>query len=339
MTKMRSLFVLVMAVVVAGCQPGFEEVNVYSGRHYRSDEELFRKFTEETGIKVNLIKADTDQLINRMILEGESTRADLFVTADASRLSRAVEHGILQRINDQSLINQVPAGLRDPDGYWLGLTKRARVIVYNVNTVSPDELSTYEDLTTEKWHSRILVRSSQSHYNQSLLASLLASNGADAALQWAEGIVRNMAQQPRGNDRDQVKAIAAGIGDIALINTYYLGLLMRSANAEERNVASQVRLFFPNQENRGAHINVSGMGIAANARNTENALALIRFLLQKDSQEFLAGENFEYPVIAEAELPQLLNDWGPFKADTLSITSLGTYIEEAMLIFNKAGWQ
>jgi iron(III) transport system substrate-binding protein len=336
---MWKIFALLTILIAIGCQSSPEEINVYSGRHYRSDEELFRKFTGETGIRVNLIKAETDQLINRMILEGENTQADLFVTADASRLFRAVEQGMLQRITDLSLIETVPAGMRDPDGYWLGLTMRARVIVYNHSRVLPNELNTYEDLVADKWLGRILVRSSQSHYNQSLLASLVAANGSEESLLWAEGIVKNMAQPPRGNDRDQVKAIAAGVGDVALINTYYLGLLSRSGNAEERNVASQISLFFPNQDNRGTHINVSGMGIAANARNKENALKLVRFLLAKESQEYIANENFEYPVNVDAELPQLLKAWGDFKADTLSITSLGTYVDEAMLIFNKAGWQ
>ncbi len=339
MSLRLNLIVMLFIIMVTSCHTQRDEVNVYSGRHYKSDEELFRRFTEETGIKINLIKADSDQLINRILLEGEQTQADLFITADASRLSRAVDHGILYPINDQALLHMVPKNLREPNGHWLGLTKRARIIVYHKERINPQELSTYEDLADDKWKGRILVRSSQSHYNQSLLASIIAANGHQSASDWAEKIVDNMAQPPRGNDRDQVKAIVAGTGDLAIINSYYLGLLMRSTNAEERRVASEVGLFFPNQEDRGTHINVSGMGIVASSKNKNNAIKLIRYLLQKDAQEYLANENFEYPVLPQAELPMLLQNWGAFKADSLNIGKLGDYLEDAMLIFNKAGWQ
>ncbi len=331
--------VFILIIVLASCKQATQEVNVYSGRHYRSDELLFQKFTEQTGIRVNLIKADSDQLINRILLEGENTRADLYITADVGRLARAVSQGILQTIPDPSMLSLVPENLREPKGRWIGLTKRARVIAYHLDRVQPNELSTYEALADDKWRGRILVRSSQSHYNQTLMASILAANGTEEATAWSEAVVNNMAQPPRGNDRDQVKAMAAGVGDLALINTYYLGLLLRSSNSEERQVAAELGLFFPNQQGRGAHVNLSGMGITRYAKNKENALELIRFLLSNESQTFLANENFEYPVLAEADWPDLLQQWGEFKSDTVNVARLGELIPEAMLVFNKTGWQ
>ncbi len=335
---LRVFLLLMIASVLVSCAGEVEEVNVYSGRHYRSDEDLFRRFTEETGIRVNLIKADSDQLIQRISLEGDRSPADIFITADAGRIAQAVNQGLLQRISTPFLTAAVPQNLRDPDGYWYGLTKRARVVVYHRDRVDPGELSTYEDLTLPQWEGRILVRSSQSHYNQTLLASIIAANGNEEASLWAQGLVKNMARTPQGNDRDQVKAVAAGHGDLAIVNTYYMGLLLRSANAEERQVARQMGIFFPNQNDRGAHINVSAVGVTSSSKNRENAIRLIEFLLDVEAQELLSAENFEYPVNPEAQWPDLLTGWGNFSEDTVNLTTLGNYLPAAMRIFNQAGW-
>lgn len=334
----KTLLLLASAVILISCSQSVDEIKVYSGRHYRSDEDLFRKFTEKTGIKVNLIKADSDQLINRLALEGENSPADLFITADAGRIGQAVEQGLLQPVKTKFIEQNVPKNLRDPDDYWVGLTKRARVIVYHLDRVDPAELTTFEDLILPKWKGKVLVRSSQSHYNQTLMASMVAAGGYEQTLEWAKGLVNNMAQPPKGNDRDQVKAVAAGVGDLAIVNTYYMGLLLRSANEEERQVAGQMGIFFPNQDDRGAHINVSAIGLTASSKNKENAILLMEFLLEKESQEMLAGENFEYPVNPDAKWPDLLVEWGEFKEDTVNLTSLGNYLPEAMKIFNEAGW-
>lgn len=322
-----------------GCTSHTEQVNVYSGRHYQADEEIFRNFTEETGIRVNLIKADTDQLINRMELEGSSSPADLLITADAGRLVLATEKGLLQPITSEVVSIVVPSWLRDPDNYWTGLTKRARVIVYNKDRVAPVDLSTYEDLTAPKWKGRVLVRSSQNHYNQTLMASMVAAIGADAAETWARGLVNNMARRPQGNDRDQIKASASGLGDIAIVNTYYMGLLLHSTNAEEREVARQHGIFFPNQNDRGTHVNISGIGIAATSQNKEQAAKLIEYLLSRPVQRQLSEQNYEYPVSTETEWPELLESWGRFKEDTTSLTHIFSSLQEAMFIFNRAGWE
>jgi iron(III) transport system substrate-binding protein len=337
--KFKYLLFILLLAGFASCRSDSEEVNVYSGRHYRSDEDLFKKFTAQTGIRVNLVKADTDQLINRLKLEGSNSRADLLITADAGRMIAAMDEGLLQAVASEKIAAKVPAYLRDPQGHWFGLTKRARVIVYHLHRVDPAELTTYEDLTSPQWKGRVLVRSSQSHYNQTLMASIIAANGSEKAAQWAEGLVANMAQPPRGNDRDQVKSLAAGTGDVAIINTYYMGLLLNSPNAEERAVARQAGIFFPNQQGRGAHVNISGIGLTAAAGNKENAEKLIEFLLSYESQLTLSEENHEYPVNPEVPWPALLEEWGRFEEDTVSLSRLGQHLQEAMLIFNRAGWE
>lgn len=337
--KFQILLLVIFLAGLASCHSDHDEVNVYSGRHYRSDENLFKKFTDQTGIRVNLVKADTDQLINRLKLEGKNSPADLLITADAGRMIAAMEEGLLQPVNSEKILNIVPAYLRDPSGYWFALTKRARVIVYQKDRVNASELDSYEDLILPQWKGRVLVRSSQSHYNQTLMASIIAANGPEKAALWAEGLVANMAQPPRGNDRDQVKSIAAGTGDIAIVNTYYMGLLLNSPNAEERAVAQQAGIFFPNQAGRGAHVNISGMGITAASGNKENAEKLMEFLLSYDAQLTLSEENHEYPVNPEVPWPALLEEWGHFKEDTVPLSRLGQHLQEAMLIFNRAGWE
>jgi iron(III) transport system substrate-binding protein len=337
--KIKYIALIFLLIGLTGCQSESEEVNVYSGRHYRTDEDLFNKFTDQTGIRVNLVKADTDQLINRLKLEGANTRADLLITADAGRMMAAMNDELLQAVTSEKILDKIPAYLRDPDALWVGFTRRARVIVYHRDRVDPEELTTYEDLTLPQWKGRVLVRSSQNHYNQTLMASIIAANGLEKSAQWAEGLVANMAQPPRGNDRDQVKSIAAGTGDIAIVNTYYMGLLLNSPNAEERAVAQQMGIFFPNQDDRGTHINISGIGITAASQNKKNAEKLIEFMLSYDSQLTLASETHEYPVNPEVPWPALLQEWGPFKEDTVPLSQLGQHLQEAMLIFNRAGWE
>jgi iron(III) transport system substrate-binding protein len=329
---------IVLTSILSSCTQPVEEINVYSARHYRSDEVLFKSFTARTGIRVNLIKGNSDQLINRLAMEGADSPADIFITADAGRIGLAVEQGVLQPVSFEGNRALVPEHLRDVDGHWVGLTQRARVIVYHPDRVNPEELTTYEQLTDAKWKGRILSRSSQSNYNQTLLASIIAANGYDAALEWAQGIVENFARPPQGNDRDQVKAVAAGVGDLAIVNTYYMGLLLRSSNSEEQKVAEQMKIFFPNQNDRGSHINVSAMGVTASSKNKENAIKLIDYLLEKSSQEYLASENFEHPIRTDAEWPGLLKEWGEFKGDKQNLTGMSSHIPDAMRIFDIAGW-
>ena len=316
-----------------------EEVNIYSHRHYDSDRVLFERFTQLTGTKVNVVKASADQLIKRLEIEGDQSPADLLITVDAGRLCRAEDKGLLQPVKSETLEAQVPEHLRDPEGHWYGLTIRARVIVYAKDRVKPDQLSTYEALAEPPWKGKVLVRSAQNIYNQSLMASMIIAHGGDGAQAWAEGLVRNFARTPKGNDRDQVKAIAGGVGDVAIVNTYYIGKLLGSDDEAERSAGSAVEIFFPNQKDRGAHINISGAGVTRSSKNVANAVALLEFLTGPDAQQALAKANSEYPINPQVEEPPLLKSWGAFKADTIHLSLLGKHNSEAVKIFANSGWR
>ncbi|MEC7854935.1 MAG: Fe(3+) ABC transporter substrate-binding protein [Candidatus Neomarinimicrobiota bacterium] len=315
------------------------QINIYSHRHYDSDKILFKKFTDQTGIKINVIKGSADQLIERLISEGGNSPADILFTVDAGRLHRAKVAGILQPIESKILSENIPPSMRDEDDYWFGLTVRARVLVYSKERVTPDQLSTYEDLANRKWRGKIAVRSSSNIYNQSLMASIIASNGSRKALSWAKSIRKNMARAPRGSDRDQARAVAAGLADVAIMNTYYLGILANSPDAKDREVFNKVSVFFPNQNDRGTHINISGAGITKSSKNKKDAIKFLEFLSGSDSQKTFGSVNYEYPIKIEANQSELLNSWGPFKYDKLNLSVLGANNAEAVKLFDKAGWE
>jgi iron(III) transport system substrate-binding protein len=314
-------------------------VNIYTARHYEADDEVYKKFTEETGIQVNVVKGEAEELIERLKREGESTEADLFITVDGGVLANAKGNGILQPVTSELIEANVPENLRDADNNWIGMATRARVIAYAKDRVTPDQLSTYEDLATEKWKGKVLARSSSSLYNQSLLASFIELNGEEQAEQFAAGIVKNFARQPDGGDRDQAKAIAAGTGDVAIMNTYYVGLLMNSEDAEEVKVGESIGVFFPNQETNGAHINISGIALTKHAKHPNNATKLIEYMTSVEAQEFLSANNYEFPVNPQAAKPELLQSWGEFKAQELNFDTLGEHNQKAIEIFNKTGWK
>lgn len=315
------------------------EVNVYSHRHYEADRELFRRFTEQTGIEVNVVTASADELITRLENEGEASPADVLITVDAGRLHRAKVRDLLQPVTSETLEAAVPEHLRDRDGTWWGLTRRARIVVYAPDRVDPDELSDYLDLADENWEGRLLIRSSGNVYNQSLLASILAHHGADAATEWAEGVVRNMARPPSGGDTDQVKAVAAGVGDVAVVNSYYVARLADSEAPDDRRVADAVAVHFPDEEGPGTHVNVSGAGVTRHAANREEAIALLEFLVGEEAQALFASANHEYPVRPGVAWSPVLESWGRFRADTLDLTVLGERNEAAVRIFDRAGWR
>lgn len=314
-------------------------VNVYSHRHYDTDEELFRRFTEQTGIDVNVITASADELITRLENEGAGSPADVLITVDAGRLHRAKSRDLLQPISSEILEANVPAHLRDRDNQWWGLTQRARIIAYHRDRVDPAELSTYEALAEPEWENRVLIRSSSNVYNQSLLASLIAHLGEDGAASWAQGVVGNMAREPSGGDTDQVTAVAAGGGDVAVSNTYYIARLAESSDPEERRLAEQIGVFFPNQDDQGTHVNVSGAGVTRHSPNTSNAIRLLEFLSDDEAQGLFAQASQEYPVKLGVEWSETLQSWGEFKADTLDLTVLGELNDEAVRIFDRAGWR
>jgi len=344
---MKKIVALVaFAIAFVACKPEAkkeekkqEEVNVYTHRHYKADQELFAQFEKETGIKVNVVNAKADELIQKMTVEGEQSPADVLITVDAGRLVRAKDKGLLQSATSEFLNTTIPSHLKDADNQWFGLTKRARLIVYNPEKVKPEDLSTYEALTDDKWKEKILIRSSSNIYNQSLLASIIANDGEEEATKWAEGIVANMARSPKGNDRDQVKALVAGVGEIAVVNSYYIGKLLTSKNPDEVKAGEGIKVFFPNQEGRGTHINVSGAGVAKYAPNKANAIKFIEFLASAPAQEKFALSNFEYPVNKAVESSEILKSWGTFKEDKLSLSKLGENNKKAVITFDKAGWK
>lgn len=335
---MKSLFIIFLFLSAGLCVHA-AEINVYSHRHYDSDAVLFEKFTKETGIKVNVVKGSADQLIQRLISEGKNSPADILLTVDAGRLHRAKEAGILQPVKSKKLQQNIPPSMSDPDGHWYGMTVRARVIVYAKGRVKPTELSTYEDLASPKWRARIAVRSSSNIYNQSLLASIIAANGPNKALSWAKAVRKNMVRAPRGSDRDQARTVASGLADVAVINTYYLGILANSTTAADREVAKKVGVFFPNQKGRGAHINVSGGGVTSSSKNKKEAIQFLEFLTNPQSQKTFGEQSYEYPVKIETNRSKLLESWGPFKADKVNLSVLGTKNSEAVKIFDRAGWE
>lgn len=314
-------------------------VNVYSHRHYDADQRLFDRFTELTGIQVNVVTASADELITRLENEGAASPADILITVDAGRLHRAKERNLLQSVSSAVLDENIPAHLRDRDGQWFGLTQRARIIAYHKDRVNPETLSTYEALAGEEWRGRVLIRSSSNVYNQSLLASIIANGSPAAAELWAAGVAANMARPPSGGDTDQIKAVAAGAGDVAVTNTYYLAQLANSADPEERRVADQIGAFFPNQATTGTHVNVSGAGVTRSSQNRDNAIRLIEFLSSDEAQIVFAEEVQEYPVKPGVSRSPILQAWGDFRADTLDLTRLGELSDEAVRIFDRVGWR
>jgi iron(III) transport system substrate-binding protein len=314
------------------------EVNIYSARHYPADEQLFARFTEETGIAVNQIKGTGEELMERIKLEGDQSPCDLFVTVDAGNLWRAQDQGIYQPVSSPELEKHIPANLREPSGLWFSFAKRARVFVYDTTKVKAEELSTYEDLATEKWKGRVLIRSSGNIYNQSLVASIIHNDGAEAAQNWCNGIVANMARAPKGGDTDQINALIAGEGDIAVSNTYYFARMLSGDDDALKAKLARCKVFFPNQGNRGTHVNVSGAGVAAHAPNKDNAIKFLEFMISPEAQAIFAGANFEYPVRDGAEQAPVITSWGAFKEDAINVVELGRNNAEAVMIMDRAGW-
>ena len=316
-----------------------DEVNVYSGRKEALIKPLFDEFTEQTGIRVNLVTGKADALITRLELEGENSPADLLLTVDAGRLYRAKEQGLLQAITSTELNRAVPENYRDPQGYWYGLSIRARVIVRSKAKIEPAQLSSYEALTDPVWKKQLCVRSSSNIYNQSLVASMLAHHGLEKTESWIRGLVGNFARDPKGGDRDQIKAVAAGQCNVALINTYYLAGMLDSDIDSEVAAANKVALFWPNQAGRGAHVNVSGAGVTRSAGHKAAAVRLLEYLVSISAQEWYGKTNHEFPVREGIAGDRVLQSWGAFKADSLNLAVLGENNQAAVRAMDRGGWK
>ncbi len=340
---MKKINYLILISILFSCESVKEvqEVNLYSQRHYAVDELQYENFTKLTGIKVNVTKANADELIQRLKNEGDKTEADLFITVDVGKLWQAGDMGLLQKINIDIINPNINQSLLDKNNYWVPVTYRSRILVYSNERVDKSELSSYEDLANDKWKDRILVRSSSNSYNQALMSSLVANLGIEETQKWSAAIVKNFARNPKGNDRDQVKAIAAGQGDVAIVNSYYIGLLLSSQNEEELNAGKSVSVFFPNQgENqRGAHINVSGIALTKNSKNKENAIKLIKYLQTDEAQKTYVNNTYEYSVNPSISPNEIVRGWGDFKMDDLDLNLLGSKRDEAIRIFDQSGWK
>jgi iron(III) transport system substrate-binding protein len=325
-----------MAAATASATP---ELNLYSARKEALIKPLLDRFTEQTGIQVNLVTGKADTLLKRLKSEGRNSPADILLTTDAGRLHRAKEAGVTQAFHSEQLNTVVPESYRDPQGHWVGLSIRSRPILYVKGKVDPAELSSYEALAESKWKQRICIRSSSNIYNQSLVASLIAASGEAATETWAKGLVQNLARAPKGGDRDQIKAAAAGQCDIAIANTYYLAGMLNSSKADQRAAAEKMGVFWPNQDGRGAHVNVSGAAVTSSSKNPQMAVKLIEFLASESSQQWYAEVNGEYPVRTGVAIGETLKAWGDFKADTLNLGRLGELNASAVMLMDRAKWR
>jgi iron(III) transport system substrate-binding protein len=314
-------------------------LNLYSARHYDADNQVYEGFLKKTGIKVNLVEASADKLIARVKSEGQNSPADVIITVDAGNLWRSQQSDLFQKIPASSaLYSKIDASLRDPDGYWFGFTKRARVIMYNKARVKETDIARYEDLADQKWRGKILVRSSGNVYNQSLVGSIIAADGESATESWAKAVVANFARKPSGNDTAQIKAVASGEGDLAIANTYYLARLASSSKPEDRDIASKVGIIFPNKDDRGTHVNISGGGIAKFAPNRDAALQYLEYLASPEAQKIFAGSNFEYPVVDGVTSDLALVGFGKFKSDPLNPKIIGENNAIALKVMDRSGW-
>jgi iron(III) transport system substrate-binding protein len=316
-----------------------EEVNVYSGRQEALIKPLLDKFTARTGIEVNLVTGGSDALISRLQSEGDLSPADVIIMADAGRLVRATDLGLTQAISNTSLLESVPASFKADNNHWVALTKRARPIMYRKGEVSPDAISTLEELTQPQWKNQVCIRSSSNIYNQSMTASLILIQGEDKTLEWAKGLVDNFARSPKGGDRDQIKALVAGECKLAVANTYYLGGMLTSADEETRQIAEQVGVIWPDQDGSGTHINISGAAITKYAQNTEQAQALLSFMLEAESQQWYAEANHEYPLLEGVQWSEQLQSFGTFKAQDIDFEKMGQLNDDALRLMDKAGWR
>ncbi|SLN11751.1 Fe(3+) ABC transporter substrate-binding protein [Oceanibacterium hippocampi] len=314
------------------------EVNLYSYRQESLIRPLLDDFHDQTGIDVNVVYAPKGML-ERLKAEGMNSPADAILTVDISRLMAHKVAGLLQPVESDILRENIPAQYRDPENEWFGLTIRSRVVFASRDRVKPEDLSTYEDLADPKWKGRLCIRSSSNVYNQSLLAAMIVHHGVDAAQAWAAGIVANMARPPQGGDRDQIKAVAAGECDIAVGNTYYYGGMQASDKADDREAAAKVFMFWPNQDGRGAHVNISGAGVTRSAKHKEEAVKLLEYLTSERAQRLYASSNYEFPIRAGIEVDPVVAAWGTFKADPVPLHEVAEQQPEALKIFDRVDWR
>lgn len=337
---LKALVTILLASAVVQTSPASsEEVNVYSARKEALIKPLLDTFTEQTGINVNLVTGKADALISRANSEGALSPADLLLTTDVGRLVRAKTLGITQAVSSELVEQLVPQNLRDAQGHWFSLTLRARPFIYSPERVKPSDLSSIEALTDSKWKGRVCIRSSSNIYNQSMVAAMIEQVGMEATQAWANEFVKSFARPPKGGDRDQIKAVAAGQCDIAIANTYYLAGMLTGNDESARQVAQKVKVFWPNQQDRGAHVNVSGAAIMKHAPNFVQAKKLLEFMVSQDSQAWYAKTNHEYPVVEGVAWSEVLTQFGTFNGEQITLSRVGELNGESVKIMDRAGWK
>lgn len=316
-----------------------DSVTLFSGRKNAPEQEVIKDFETSTGIKVTIVDGKPEEMIEKIVSSGDEPEIDLFMTVDGGIIEYAKGKGIFQKTDSSEIQKVLLPHLRDTDNAWVGVTTRARVLVYAIDRVDPAELSSYFDLADPKWKGKVLVRSSDALYNQSLAASLIACYGEADVRDWAERLVANFAREPKGNDRDQAKAVAQGTGDIAIMNTYYIGNMLKSKDAEEVEAAQAVGVFFPDQAEAGTHVNICCIGLVKGAKNPDAAIKLVEYLLSVPVQEKLSLGNSEFPVNPQAKKSPLLESWGAFKAQKIDFAELEKNKAKATAILKESGWK
>ncbi|MEO1016544.1 MAG: Fe(3+) ABC transporter substrate-binding protein [Pseudomonadota bacterium] len=336
----RGLAALATLLLTTTSIAGAAELNLYSSRHYDTDEALYSQFEEQTGITINRIEGDADELIERIRAEGEDSPADVLITVDAGRLWRADQEGLLEPVSSAALDEKIPESYRHPDGHWFGFSKRARVIYYDKEAIDPALVQTYEDLASSELEGEVCIRSSSNIYNLSLMSSLIEHHGEEGALEWAEGVTANFARQPEGNDTAQIKAVAAGECGVAVGNHYYFVRLIASEDPADQEVVEKVGYVFPNQGDRGTHINISGAGVVKGAPNHDAAVQFLEYLASDEAQQYFAAGNNEFPIVDGVEpANDHLATLGEFEEDNLNVATLGSNQPTAQIVYDKAGWR
>ena len=340
---LNKLLPFLIALALFGSLSFSSEVNIYTSRHYDSDSKLYDDFKELTGIKVNIISAKSTALIERIKSEGKNSPADVFVTVDAGNLWKVQDLGLFTKIKSKKIDDIVPSRLRGTNNEWVALAKRARVIFYNSEKFTSDDLSTlnYEDLSSSKWKKKIVIRSSNNLYNQSLVASMIANYGEAYTEKWAKGLVNNFARKPQGNDRSQIIAVANNEADLAIANSYYLGLMLSGKKGDKQlNAGKKVKILFPSQNKNGTHINISGAGILKTSKNYSNAVKFLEFMLSEDAQKHLVENTYEYPINTKVEPSKLMAQFGlDFKEDDVDVSNFGKFNSAALKLMDRVGWQ
>jgi len=333
-----SLLAAALAGLATGVQADDKELNLYSARHYQTDEALYTNFTKQTGIRINRIEGKEDELLERIRNEGANSPADILLTVDAARLAKAHEMGLFTPVKSKLLETRIPAHLRTED--WFSFSTRARVIIYNKAFVKADDVRNYDDLARPALKGKLCSRSGSHPYNLSLGAAVIAHQGEAKAEEWARGMVANFARAPKGGDTDQIKAVAAGECQVALSNTYYLARMMRSTKPEDMKAMDRVGVVWPNQATTGTHINVSGAGVLKHAPHKEAALKFLEYLASDEAQRYFADGNNEWPVVDSVKVANpALDTLGKFKADTLPVGRLSMYQVKAQMAYDRAGYK